>query len=121
MRNEGRAAALFLAPALAVIGLLFLLPAVSSLLLSLTDFDIYALADWRNVRFVGLSNYATLFGDGVFWRAMRNTLYFAFLGGPLTVMVALATAMLVNARLTRFVKNPMSTRGARLTPKARSL
>lgn len=102
MKNEGRAAALFLAPALSVIFLLFLLPAAASLLLSVTDFDIYALADYRNVRFVGLRNYQQLFGDSVFWRAMRNTLYFAFAGGPLTVLAALGSAMLVNAKLTRW-------------------
>lgn len=102
MRNEARAAALFLAPAMAVIFLLFLLPAAASLLLSLTDFDIYALADTRNVRFVGTSNYRTLFADSVFWRALRNTLYFAGLGGPLTVITALAAALLVNAKATRF-------------------
>ena len=102
MKNEARAAALFLAPAMTVIGLLFLLPAGASLLLSITDFDIYALADWRNVRFVGLQNYRTLFADTVFWRAMRNTLYFAGVGGPLTVIAALASAMLVHAKLTRF-------------------
>ncbi|HYI09067.1 MAG TPA: sugar ABC transporter permease [Thermoanaerobaculia bacterium] len=102
LRNEARAAALFLAPALAVIFLLFLLPAVASLFLSVTDFDIYALADYRNVRFVGLRNYQQLLGDAVFWKAMRNTLYFAFAGGPLTVFAALGSAMLVNAKLTRW-------------------
>lgn len=102
IRNEARAAALFLTPALAVIFLLFLLPAAASLLLSITDFDIYALADYRNVRFIGLRNYQQLFADSVFWKAMRNTLYFAFAGGPLTVIAALASAMLVNAKLTRF-------------------
>jgi len=102
MKNETRAAVLFLAPAMAVIGLLFLLPAAASLLLSVTDFDIYALADWRNVRFVGLENYRTLMNDTVFWKAMRNTLYFAGAGGPLTVIAALGTAMLVHSKLTRF-------------------
>lgn len=102
MRSETRAALLFLSPAMAVIFLLFLLPAAASLLLSLTDFDIYGLADMGNVRFVGTSNYRQLFADSVFWRAMRNTLYFAGLGGPLTVVIALSSALLVNARLTRF-------------------
>lgn len=101
MRSEARAAAFFLAPAMAVIFLLFLLPAAASLLLSVTDFDIYALADTRNIRFVGTGNYETLLADSVFWRAMRNTLYFAGVGGPLTVIMALASALLVNAKLTR--------------------
>ena len=36
----------------------FFLPVVAALALSLTDFDIYALADRGNLRFVGLGNYA---------------------------------------------------------------
>jgi multiple sugar transport system permease protein len=101
MKTESRAALFFVAPSLFIIGVFFLLPAAASLLLSVTDFDIYGLAGIRNVRFVGLQNYITLFSDGVFWRAMRNTLYFAGLGGPLTVLMALLSAMLVNAKATR--------------------
>lgn len=101
MRSEARAAALFLAPGMAVIGLLFLLPAAASFLLSLTDFDIYALADIRHVRVVGLRNYERLFADQLFWRALWNTFYFSLLAGPLTVSLALGSAMLVNARVTR--------------------
>ena len=51
--SEVRAAWLFLAPGLAIIFLFFLLPIAAALLLSLTDFDLYAVADWRNLRFVG--------------------------------------------------------------------
>lgn len=101
MRSEARAAAFFLAPGLAVIGLLFLLPAAASFLLSLTDFDIYALADLGNVRLVGARNYETLAGDALFWRALWNTFYFSILAGPATVVLALASAMLVNAKVTR--------------------
>ena len=41
-------------PALTAIGLFFVIPALASLLLSFTDFDIYALADIGNLRFIGL-------------------------------------------------------------------
>ncbi|TLY98500.1 MAG: sugar ABC transporter permease, partial [Gammaproteobacteria bacterium] len=51
------AAWLFAAPALAVIGVFFFLPVLAALFVSLTDFDLYALADIRNLRFVGLGNY----------------------------------------------------------------
>ena len=34
------------------------LPIAAALLLSLTDFDLYAVADWHNLRFVGFANYA---------------------------------------------------------------
>ena len=41
----------FAAPALTVIALFFVLPVIAALGLSVTDFDIYALADQRNLRF----------------------------------------------------------------------
>jgi multiple sugar transport system permease protein len=100
--NEVRAAALFLAPGLLVIGLFFLLPIVASLLLSFTDFDIYAIGDLSNARLVGLRNFTRLVQDPLFWISMRNTLYFVLVGGPLTIGVALGAALLVNARLVRW-------------------
>ena len=100
--NERRAAILFLAPALAVIFLFFLLPAAASLLLSLTDFDIYALADIHNIRFIAAQNYSQLLHSALFWKALVNTLYYALVGGPLTVIVSLAMALLVNAKTARW-------------------
>jgi len=101
-RAGARAAWLFLAPALAVIGVFFFVPVVASLALSFTDFDLYAIADPRNARFVGLHNYAALLHTPVFWTALENTVYFVVVGAPLSVLVSLATALLVNARLVRF-------------------
>jgi multiple sugar transport system permease protein len=98
---EVRAALIFLAPGLLVIGLFFLLPIGASLLLSLTDFDIYALGDFRNARVVGLRNFARLLVDPLFWTSMRNTFYFVFVGGPLTLAVALGAALLLHSRLVR--------------------
>lgn len=100
--NERRAAVFFLAPALGIILLFFLLPVAASLLLSITDFDIYALADIRNIRLVALRNYRELLGNALFWKALGNTLYFTVVGGPLTVVVALTAALLVNSKAARF-------------------
>ncbi len=93
---------MFLSPALLLIGVFFVVPVVASLLLGFTDFDIYALADLDAIRITGLRNYQTLIDSPLFWQALRNTCYFAFVGGPLSVAVSLGTAMLVNARATRF-------------------
>ncbi|HET6680230.1 MAG TPA: sugar ABC transporter permease [Gemmatimonadaceae bacterium] len=93
---------LFVAPALALIGVFFLLPVVASLLLSLTDFDLYAIASFDNARFIGLDNYARLLRTPLFWSALKNTFYFALVGGPLTILVALGAALLLNSRLVRF-------------------
>jgi len=97
-----RAGWYFVAPALVLIGIFFFIPVAGSLLLSLTDFDIYAIADRGNARFVGLRNYADMFGNSVFWIAVRNTFYFALVGGPLTVAASLAAALLINARVVRY-------------------
>jgi len=101
MRGEARAAALFLAPALGVLALFFFLPVLAGFALSLTDFDLYALGDLGNLRFVALGNFAAALGDRTFWTALWNTLYFALVGGPATLVVAFAAALLVNARAAR--------------------
>lgn len=101
MSREARAAFVFLAPALGAMLIFFFLPVAGALLLSLTDFDIYALADPANARFVGLGNFARLLRDPVFWKALINTTLFVVVCGPLTLLVALGAALLVNSKLTR--------------------
>ena len=86
--NPPRAAWLFLAPALLVLGLFFLLPVIAALVLSLTDYDLYALADIRNLRFVALGNYWELLHRPLFWSALGHTLYFVIAGVPLSLMAA---------------------------------
>ncbi len=100
-RALARSAWLFVLPALIVIGVFFLLPVVAALALSLTDFDIYALADPANTRFVGLRNYAELISTPLFWKALGNTFYFVLVGGPLTVVISLAIALLLQSPLVR--------------------
>ncbi|HET7692000.1 MAG TPA: sugar ABC transporter permease [Gemmatimonadota bacterium] len=92
----------FVAPAVLVIGGFFFVPVAAAFLLSFTDFDIYALASFDNTRFIGLENYAALLGDSIFWKALVNTFYFAAVGGPLTIAISLAAAVLLQARLVRF-------------------
>jgi multiple sugar transport system permease protein len=100
-RSE-RAAWSFVSPALLAIGLFFAIPTLAALLLSLTDFDIYALSDIRNLRFVGLDNYVALVGRPLFWKAMGNTMWFVILGVPLTVAASLGAALLINSRMLRW-------------------
>ncbi|MDN5939366.1 MAG: hypothetical protein L0H83_12000, partial [Salinisphaera sp.] len=67
------AALMFLAPALIVLTLFFLLPVLAAFGLSLTDYDIYALADIDNLRFIGLGNYWALLHRPLFWSALWHT------------------------------------------------
>lgn len=97
-----RAAWAFVAPAMLAIGLFFAIPVIAALLLSLTDFDIYALANLDNLRFVGLQNYERLLTNPLFWGAMKNTLTFAVLGVPLSIAASLAAAVILNARVVKW-------------------
>ena len=97
-----RAGWLFVAPALLVIGAFFLVPVVAAFALSLTDFDIYALADLHNLRFAGLDNYLDILQTPLFWKSLANTLYFVGVGVPLSIAVSLAAALLLDSRLARW-------------------
>lgn len=99
---ERRAAWYLLSPALGAIVLFFVLPLIAALFLSLTDFDIYALADPGNARFVGFQNYLRLLQDPLFWKVLRNTLVFVAVGVPLTLAASLGGALLVHSKLARF-------------------
>jgi multiple sugar transport system permease protein len=100
-RRKRRTAWFFLAPALGLIGLFFFLPVIAGLLLSLTDFDIYAIGAPETARFVGLENYAATLSSALFWQALQNTFYFVLVGGPLSVLVSLSAALLLQARVVR--------------------
>ena len=86
----------FAGPALLVIAVFFVLPVVAALAMSLTDFDIYALADLSNLRVVGLRNYVELLQRPLFWKALGNTLYFVGAGVPLSLGASLCAALLLN-------------------------
>jgi multiple sugar transport system permease protein len=98
----GRAALFFVSPALLAIGIFFFVPVIAALLLSFTDFDIYSLGNFAYARFIGLKNYLQLVQDPVFWKALKNTLYFLLLGGPLSIAVSLAAALMLQSKLVRF-------------------
>jgi len=92
----------FVGPALFVVGAFFALPVFAALLLSLTDFDLYALANLKNLRFVGLGNYIDVLRTPLFWKSLANTLYFVVVGVPLSIAASLGAALLLNSPLARF-------------------
>jgi multiple sugar transport system permease protein len=100
--RDVRTAYLFLLPGLLVLTLFFFVPVGAALLLSFTDFDIYAIASIDNLRIVGFRNYIDLFQNPLFWIALKNTFYFVLIGGPLSVATSLGAAMLLNAKGIRF-------------------
>ena len=102
MTRQDRAGLLFVSPVLVGTLLVLVIPTIGGLLLSVTDFDIYALADLRFLRFVGLGNYAELTRQPLFWRAVGNTALFAAIGVPAAIGASLAAALLVHSTVVRW-------------------
>ncbi len=58
---------------------------------SFTDFNLFQPPSW-----VGLDNYAQMMRDDTFWKALANTLFLAVLGVPLTILISIGGAHLLN-------------------------
>ncbi len=104
MNNTKRkinAAYFFLAPALTAIFIFFFIPVISAFIMSFTDFDIYSLSHFRWARFVGFKNYFNLLNNPTFWKALQNTCYFAIFGGPLSIIISLGAALLLNSKIIK--------------------
>ena len=102
MTRQGAVAWVLAGPALLVIAVFFAVPVAAGLALSLTDFDLYGLADLSTVRFVGLQNYARLLQHALFWQALGNTFYFVVVGVPVSLALSLGAALLLQSRFARW-------------------
>lgn len=80
-----------LAPFLFAFGLFFLIPALQTLYISLTESSLT-----RTSAFIGMENYAALMQDPAFWASLRHTLYFAALTVVPLAAFGLLTALLVD-------------------------
>jgi multiple sugar transport system permease protein len=94
-RRETRAALGFLSPWLIGFAVFMAGPMVASLVLSFTDYDVLTSTD-----FVGGENYRQLLADPRVRTSIANTLIYTALHVPVTMVVALALAMLL-ARVGR--------------------
>jgi multiple sugar transport system permease protein len=79
------------APFLFVFLLFFLVPALQTLYMSLTESSLT-----RTNAFVGLANYTMLLHDSAFWHSLRHTFYFAALTVAPLAALGLVMALLVN-------------------------
>ena len=102
MTRQSRAGLAFTLPVLVATALVLVMPTVGALLLSVTDFDIYALADLHDLRFIGGANYLELFRTPLFWRAVRNTVLLAVIGVPAAIGTSLVAALLVSSATVRW-------------------
>lgn len=75
-----------------------LLPIVSTVFLSFTDYSATKEFTFDSFNWVGLDNYARLFKDPVLLQAMGVTLKFAVIAIPIGLIVPLGFAVLVNSK-----------------------
>lgn len=84
---------LLLSPNLLGFLIFFAGPLAFSLYVSLNEWDAFGTRE-----FIGLGNYIDIFGDRLFWKALRNIAVIAVIGIPLAVAPALGLATLLNSK-----------------------
>lgn len=83
---------IMIAPYFILFTLFTVLPVLASVALSFTNFDMHQMPD-----FVGWDNYVRLLvNDDVFMTALKNTLLFAVITGPISYMMCLLFAWIIN-------------------------
>lgn len=83
---------LFLMPFMLSFAVFTVVPVLAAIALSFTDFNLVKITG-----LAGVENYVRmLFDDHVFFIAVRNTIVFAFLTGPISYLLSLLLAWLVN-------------------------
>lgn len=91
-KKTNMAYCIMLAPFLTVFILFMLIPVASSMFLSFTDFNMVQIPS-----FVGLKNYLRIFiEDDIFMIALKNTLIFALVSGPVGYVLSFVIAWLIN-------------------------
>ncbi|WP_206061308.1 carbohydrate ABC transporter permease [Nonomuraea basaltis] len=97
-REQARAGALFVAPAMVLFAVFMVLPVLGAFFLSFTDYDILTPPEWT-----GLGNYARLLDDVVFMTAMKNILLYCLMFVPAMIVLSLLLALALNLRLPGMV------------------
>jgi multiple sugar transport system permease protein len=88
--------ALMVSPAVLLLIVFFFVPVGLCFALAFTN---ARLISPEPARIIGFENFSRLFSDPLFWKALRNTLYFAVVVVPLQAGFALLLALLVNAKI----------------------
>ncbi|MEQ7007084.1 sugar ABC transporter permease [Actinopolymorpha sp. B17G11] len=90
-RREALAGYLFLAPNAAGFLVFSLIPIGMAFVLTFTEWGLVG-----PQRFVGIDNYTAALQDPLFWKAVRNTVYFSVGTVPIAVVIAFFLALLLN-------------------------
>ena len=93
MKKRTLSAYTFLFPALLLMGLFIIYPIIDAIIISFCKYNPF---EGRN--FIGLKNYADLFQDSNFWRALLNTIIY-LLVTPILTVLSIGLAILVNRQI----------------------
>lgn len=85
---------IFLLPNLLGFLLFTVIPIISSLTVSFTDWDLIG-----SIEFIGFDNYINLFQDAEFWVSFKNTFLFILGYIPLVMVLGLSCALLLNKKM----------------------
>lgn len=79
-----------------IIGFLIfgLVPIALSFYYGFTNFNIFNKPQW-----IGLQNYKSLFKDDMFYKSLYNTIYMTIIGTPVSLIIGLVTALLLNMKV----------------------
>ncbi|GGB32587.1 ABC transporter permease subunit [Virgibacillus dakarensis] len=92
--NNGATGWLFAAPWIIGLFLFYILPLVVSIFFSFTSYSILQPGE-----FIGFQNYKELINDELFFKSIYNTVYFAVIFVPLSIIFGVALAMLLNIKI----------------------
>ncbi len=93
--NQSITAYLFISPAFFLLLIFSIFPIVYVIYISFTNYNLLKVG----YKLVGFANYTKLFGNSLFWGAMRNTAYYVLGFVPLNYIFALALALLLNQKV----------------------
>ncbi len=97
-RKENINTFLLILPWIVVLFLFWLYPLIYAGYLSLTKYKTLT----NQTTFIGFQNYIRMFQDELFWKSLWNTVYFSIITVPVTLIISLILAELVNNKITRF-------------------
>jgi multiple sugar transport system permease protein len=93
-KQEAITAYFFLLPNFAGFMLFAIFPILAAIFLTFTSWDLGSSPQW-----IGFQNFVTMFKDELFWKALFNTFYYAFVAVPTGVFVAFWLSLLLNRKM----------------------
>lgn len=94
LKKQEHTAWIFLLPELLLLAVFVVLPVFMSLQYGFTKYDVLSPARW-----IGIRNYVKLLHDDLFWKSLRNTLYFSGVTIPIELAIGLILALLLNTKI----------------------